>query len=71
MEPCSPHVKNIRYNLKFEILYPKLVRGELVRGLYRLLAIFIPLYRPEPLELKVGGFFDLPKNCKKSIFDQV
>ena len=38
-----------------------LLRDELVEGLYRLLTIFIPLYIPEPLELKVRGSKSMQK----------
>jgi len=49
MEPCSCYVKNIRYNLKIEILFPKALDDELVRGLWSVIDHIHPfLYTKTP-----------------------
>ena len=49
MEPCSHHVKNIRYNLEFEILFSKALDDELVLGVRPIIAHIHPfLYTRTP-----------------------
>ena len=72
MEPChSHHVKNIRYNLKFEILFLKALDDELVRGVRSIIDHIHPFLYPRTPKTESWRLVSYEKNCKKSIFDQV